>query len=79
MWDAWGNVSKAFKISFIVNKIFIIIGIGGGGSKDNATKHIMIGLVLHALMVSLMGMGSCVWMNTEAHAWIWVKHRFWIG
>ena len=70
--DAWGTVSKAFKI-------FIIIGIGGGRSKDNVTKNIMIGLVLHDLMVSLMGMGSCIWMNMEGHGWIWIKHKFWIG
>lgn len=41
------------------------------------TKHIMIGLVLHALTMSLMGMGSSIWMNTGAHGWI--KLRFWIG
>ena len=79
MGDAWGNVSKAFKIPVIVNNIFIIIGIGGGGSKDNATKHIMIRLELHALMMSLMGMRSGIWMNTETHGWIWIKLRFWIG
>ena len=80
MGDAWGNVSKALKIPFVVNKIFIIIGIGGGRSKDNATKYIMIGLILHALMMSLMGMRSGIWMNTEAvieaHGWIWIKLRF---
>ena len=79
MWileGAWRNVCKALNIPVIVNKIFIIIGIGCGGSKDNTTKHIMIGLVFHALRMSLMGMGSCIWMNTEAHGWIWIKLRF---
>ena len=72
----WRNVYKAFNIPIIVNKIFIIIGIGCSGRKDNATKLIMIGLVFYALMMSLMGMGSCIWMNTEAHVWIWIKLRF---
>ena len=76
MGDGWRNVSKALNVPVMVNKIFIIIGIGCGGSKDNATKHIMIGLVFHALMMSLMGMGSCIWMNKEAHGWIWIKLRF---
>ena len=75
----WRNVSKALNIPIVVNKIFIIIGIGCGGSKDNTTKHIMIGLVFHALRMSLMGMGSCIWINTEAHGWLWIKLRFWIG
>ena len=79
MWiveGGWRNVSKALNIPVIVNKVFIIIGIGCGGSKDNTTKHIMIGLVFHALMMSLMGMGSCIWMNTEAHVWMWIKLKF---
>ena len=76
MEGAWRNVSKALNIPIIVNKIFIIIGIGRGGSKDNTTKHIMRGLVFHTLMMSLMGMGSCIWMNMEAHVWIWIKLRF---
>ena len=76
MKGVWRNFSKALNIPIIVNKIFIIIGIGCGGSKDNTTKHIMIGLVLHALMMSLMGMGSCIWMKIEAHVWIWSKLRF---
>ena len=83
MGDAWGNVSKACKISFIVNKIFIIIGIRGGRSKDKATKHIMIGLVLYAVVMSSMGMRSGIWMNIEAvmeaHGRIWIKLRLWIG
>jgi hypothetical protein len=54
----WRNVSKALNIPVIVNKIFIIIGIGCGGSKDNVTKLIMIGLGRHALPMSLMGMRS---------------------
>ena len=54
----WRKASKALNIPVIVNKIFIIIGIGGGESKDNATKLIMIGLGLHALTMSLMGMRS---------------------
>ena len=78
MDSTWRNVSKALNIPIIVNKIFIIIGIGCGGSKENATKLIMIGLGLHALMMSLMGMGSCIWMNTKANVWIWIKLRFWI-
>ena len=77
MGDAWGNVSKAFKISIIVNKIFIIIGIGGGGSKDKMTKHIMIGLVLYAMVMSSMGMRSRIWMNTEAV--VKAHGRIWIG
>jgi len=76
--DAWGNVSKAFKVPVIVNKIFIIIGIEGGRSKDNATKYIMIGLGLHALTMSSMGMNSGIWMNMKAHGWIWIKLRFWM-
>ena len=76
MGDGWQKASKAFNIPIIVNKIFMIIGIGGGESKDNATKLIMIGLGLHALTMSLMGMRSCIWMDTEAHVWIWVKLRF---
>ena len=73
---SWRNVSKALNIPVMVNKVFIIIGIGCGRSKDKTTKHIMIGWVFHALMMSLMGMGSCIWMDTEAHVWIWVKLRF---
>ena len=69
-------MSKAFNIPVMVNKVFIIVGIGCGGSKGNTTKHIMIGLVFHALRMSLMGMGSGIWMNTEAHVWIWIKLRF---
>ena len=67
MGDGWRKVSKALNVPVMVNKVFIIIGIGCGGSKDNATKHIVIGLIFHALMMSLMGMGSCIWMDTEAH------------
>jgi hypothetical protein len=74
--DGWRNVSKALNILVIVNKIFIIIGIGCGRSKDKMTKHIMIGLVFHTLKMSLMGMGSCIWMNTKAHGWIQIKLRF---
>ena len=40
------------------------------------TKHIMIGLVFYALMMSFMGMGSGIWMDTEAHGWILIKLRF---
>ena len=72
----WRNVSKALNIPVIVNKIFIIIGIGGGGSKDKTTKHIIIGWVFHALMMSLMGMGSCIWMNAKAHVGMSSKLRF---
>ena len=50
----WRNVSKALNIPVMVNKIFIIIGIGCGRSKDKTTKHIMIGWVFRALMMSLM-------------------------
>ena len=32
--DVWRNVAKAFNVPIIVNKIFIIIGIGCGGRKD---------------------------------------------
>ena len=56
--DVWRNVSKAFNVPIIVNKIFIIIGIGCSGIKDKATKHIMIGLGLHALTMILMVIGS---------------------
>ena len=76
MEGGWRNVSKALNIPVMVNKVFIIIGIGCGRSKDNTTKYIMIGLVFHALMMSLMGMGSCIRMNTEAHGWILIKLRF---
>ena len=53
-----------------------MVDFGTYGPKDNTTKHIMIGLVFHALMMGLMGMGSCIWMDTEAHVWMWIKLRF---
>ena len=73
MGDAWGNISKAL----------IIIGIRDGGSKDNVTKLIIIGLGLYAVAMRLTGMRSGIWMNTEAitvaHGRIWIKLRFRIG
>ena len=67
--DCWRNGGKVFKVPVIVNKIFIIIGIGCGGSKDYTTKHIMIGLRLHVLMISLVRIRSGIWMKAKNHVW----------
>ena len=40
--DVGSNISKAFNISVIVNKIIIIIGIGWNGRKGGMTKLTVI-------------------------------------
>ena len=42
--DVGSNISKAFNRTIIVEKIFIIIGIGWGGGKGGMAKLIIIGL-----------------------------------
>ena len=42
--DVGSNISKSFNIPIIVDKIFIIIGIGWSGRKGGMTKLIVIGL-----------------------------------
>ena len=42
--DVGNNLSKAFNISMIIDKIFIIIEIGWSGKKGGMTKLITIGL-----------------------------------
>ena len=44
MEDVWRNGAKVFKVLIIVNKIFIIIGIGWSGRKGGMTKLIVLGL-----------------------------------
>ena len=51
MADVGRKTAKAFDVPVIVNKIFIIIGIGCGRSKDKMTKLIMIGFRIHILMM----------------------------
>ena len=75
---SWRNVSKAFNVPIIVNKIFIIIGIGCGGSKDYTTKHIMIGLRFHALKMCWMGTRLQIRVNMETHFRIKDKPQRWI-
>ena len=42
--NAWRNGAKAFNEPIIVNKIYIIIGIGWSGRKGGMAKLIIIGL-----------------------------------
>ena len=77
--DVWRNGAKACNVPVIVNKFFIIIGIGCGRSKDDATKHIMIGLRLHVLMMCWMGTRLGIWMKAETHIRMKDELRFGFG